>query len=122
MLSASRTISTSRLTYLGPPSCICLTVLSGEVVGLDEDHNGRRDGRLEPGTGNGTAILFPSEELRGHDERPLARGASLVEQNARLALEISYRAYVFEVGRIALNGESRTLSEDPRIKKAYLGA
>lgn len=45
----------------------------------------------------------------------------LVEQNARMALEVSHRAYVFEVGRIALNGESRSLSEDPRIKQAYLG-
>ena len=39
-----------------------------------------------------------------------------------MALEVSHRTYVFEVGRIALSGESRTLSEDPRIKKAYLGA
>ena len=46
----------------------------------------------------------------------------LVEQNARMALEVSHRAYVFEVGRIALSGESRALTEDPRIKKAYLGA
>jgi len=41
---------------------------------------------------------------------------------ARMALEVSHRAYVFEVGRIALDGESRALTEDPRIKKAYLGA
>jgi len=46
----------------------------------------------------------------------------LVEQNARMALEISHRAYVFEIGRIALSGDSRALSEDPRIRKAYLGA
>jgi len=46
----------------------------------------------------------------------------LVEQNARMALEVSHRAYVFEIGRIALSGESRALTEDPRIKKAYLGA
>ncbi len=44
------------------------------------------------------------------------------EQNARLVPEISHRSYVFEIGKIALSGESRTLSEDPRIKKAYLGA
>jgi branched-chain amino acid transport system ATP-binding protein len=45
-----------------------------------------------------------------------------LEQNARLALEISRRSYVFEIGRIALSGDSRSLSEDPRIRKAYLGA
>jgi len=40
-----------------------------------------------------------------------------VEQNARLALEISHRSYVFEIGKIALSGDSRSLSEDPRIRK-----
>jgi branched-chain amino acid transport system ATP-binding protein len=46
----------------------------------------------------------------------------LVEQNARLALEISHRSYVFEIGKIALSGDSKSLSEDPRIRRAYLGA
>ena len=46
----------------------------------------------------------------------------LVEQNARMALEVSHRTYAFEIGRIALEGESRALAEDARIKKAYLGA
>jgi branched-chain amino acid transport system ATP-binding protein len=45
-----------------------------------------------------------------------------VGQNACLALEISRRSYVFEIGKIALSGESKSLSEDSRIKKAYLGA
>ena len=44
------------------------------------------------------------------------------KENARLALEISHRSYVFEIGKIALSGDSRSLSEDSRIKKAYLGA
>jgi branched-chain amino acid transport system ATP-binding protein len=46
----------------------------------------------------------------------------LVRQSARLALEISHRSYVFEIGKIALSGDSRSLSDDPRIRKAYLGA
>jgi branched-chain amino acid transport system ATP-binding protein len=46
----------------------------------------------------------------------------LVEQNARLAREINHRSYVFEIGKIALSGESKPLSEDARIKRAYLGA
>jgi len=45
----------------------------------------------------------------------------LVEQNARLALEISDYAYVLERGRIALEGPSRELSADPRVQAAYLG-
>ena len=45
----------------------------------------------------------------------------LVEQNARLALEISKRGYVLEGGLVTLTGEGRTLLHDPRIREAYLG-
>jgi len=45
----------------------------------------------------------------------------LVEQNVRMALEISDRAYVLETGRIVLSGNSKELLRDERIKKAYLG-
>jgi branched-chain amino acid transport system ATP-binding protein len=45
----------------------------------------------------------------------------LVEQNARLALSISDRAYVLERGRLVLEGPSRELEKDPRIHAAYLG-
>jgi hypothetical protein len=41
---------------------------------------------------------------------------------ARITLEVSHRAYMFEVGRITLDGESYILSDDQGIKKAYLGA
>ena len=45
----------------------------------------------------------------------------LVEQNARLALEVSHRAYVLEGGLVTLSGEGKTLLHDPRIREAYLG-
>jgi branched-chain amino acid transport system ATP-binding protein len=45
----------------------------------------------------------------------------LVEQNARLALEISHQAYVLETGRIVMQGESKKLRDDPQLKAAYLG-
>jgi len=45
----------------------------------------------------------------------------LVEQNARLALEASHRAYVLEGGLVTLAGEAKTLLHDPRIREAYLG-
>jgi len=45
----------------------------------------------------------------------------LVEQNARMALKISHRAYVLETGKIVLSGEGRALLENPEIQKAYLG-
>jgi branched-chain amino acid transport system ATP-binding protein len=45
----------------------------------------------------------------------------LVEQNARLALEISRRGYVMESGAITLADEARALLDDPRVRHAYLG-
>jgi branched-chain amino acid transport system ATP-binding protein len=45
----------------------------------------------------------------------------LVEQNARLALQVSDHAYVLERGGIVLEGPSRELAADPRVRAAYLG-
>jgi branched-chain amino acid transport system ATP-binding protein len=45
----------------------------------------------------------------------------LVEQNARMALEIAARGYVMESGSIALEGEGRALLDNPRVREAYLG-
>jgi branched-chain amino acid transport system ATP-binding protein len=45
----------------------------------------------------------------------------LVEQNARLALEVSHRGYVLEGGMVTIEGEARTLLHDPRVREAYLG-
>jgi len=45
----------------------------------------------------------------------------LVEQNAKLALDLARRAYVMESGCITLAGESRELLADPRVRQAYLG-
>jgi branched-chain amino acid transport system ATP-binding protein len=45
----------------------------------------------------------------------------LVEQNAHAALHHSDRAYVLETGGITMEGLSKDLANDPRIKEAYLG-
>jgi branched-chain amino acid transport system ATP-binding protein len=45
----------------------------------------------------------------------------LVEQNAKLALEVSQRGYVMESGEIALTGESSKLLENSKVREAYLG-
>jgi branched-chain amino acid transport system ATP-binding protein len=45
----------------------------------------------------------------------------LVEQNAKLALEISQRGYVMESGAITLSGDAAGLLANPRVKSAYLG-
>lgn len=46
----------------------------------------------------------------------------LVEQNARMALELAQRAYVMETGRVTLSGTGRELAENEEVRKAYLGA
>ena len=45
----------------------------------------------------------------------------LVEQNSRMALRVSSRAYALETGRVALEGTSRELANDDRIRELYLG-
>jgi branched-chain amino acid transport system ATP-binding protein len=45
----------------------------------------------------------------------------LVEQNARLALEVADRGYVMESGEITLSGPAKTLLHDPAVRAAYLG-
>jgi branched-chain amino acid transport system ATP-binding protein len=45
----------------------------------------------------------------------------LIEQNAKLALEVSTRGYVMESGEITLSGLSRQLLSDPKVRAAYLG-
>ncbi len=46
----------------------------------------------------------------------------LVEQNAKMALSVSDRAYVLETGKISMEGKAEDLMKDESIKKAYLGA
>jgi len=45
----------------------------------------------------------------------------LVEQNSRMALSISNRAYALSTGQVVLSGNSRDLLNDDRVKAAYLG-
>ena len=45
----------------------------------------------------------------------------VVEQNARVALEISDYAYIMESGRIVLEGASKELQNNPDVKEFYMG-
>jgi branched-chain amino acid transport system ATP-binding protein len=58
--------------------------------------------------------------LRQINERGVA--VLLVEQNARMALELASRAYVLEQGRVVLEGKTAELVADARVQEAYLGA
>jgi branched-chain amino acid transport system ATP-binding protein len=46
----------------------------------------------------------------------------LVEQNVRMALEVSARGYILENGEVRLQGSARDLVTNPEVREAYLGA
>ena len=51
------------------------------------------------------------------------RGTTIlvVEQDVYTAFELAHHGYVIETGRVMMQGSARDLSEDPRVKQAYLG-
>lgn len=55
------------------------------------------------------------------DVNDLGTTILLVEQNAKMALSISDKAYVLETGKIVMEGVAADLMQDDRVKKAYLG-
>ncbi|MBX7172031.1 MAG: ABC transporter ATP-binding protein [Pyrinomonadaceae bacterium] len=61
-------------------------------------------------------IFEAIEEIRSNGTTIL-----LVEQNANAALHHSDRAYVLETGRIVMEGNSKELAANPKVKEAYLG-
>ena len=65
------------------------------------------------------AVLDLSKRIR--EIHALGVTVLLVEQNAHMALGISDRAYVLEVGKIVLSGKAKELVQLDRVKKAYLG-
>src|SRR6478672_2892660 len=71
----------------------------------------------------GLAPLVVAELFRVVGELNEREGLSVlvVEQNANLALSFSTRAYVLEVGRVAVAGASAELRRDESVRKSYLG-
>lgn len=53
--------------------------------------------------------------------RDMGTTVLLVEQNARIALKISDRAYVLETGKVVLSGKAEELLSSEEVQKAYLG-
>jgi len=92
MLAIGRALmSRPKILLLDEPSMGLAPLLVQEIFSIIKDVNS-----------NGTTVL-------------------LVEQNARMALQIAHRAYVIETGRIVLSGTGAELMESEDIKKAYLG-
>jgi branched-chain amino acid transport system ATP-binding protein len=93
MLAVARALmGRPRLLLLDEPSLGLAPLVVREIFGILDDLNEKE----------GLAVL-------------------VVEQNAKLALRSSSRAYVLEVGRVALEGPSAELAENESVRKAYLG-
>jgi branched-chain amino acid transport system ATP-binding protein len=60
-----------------------------------------------------------SESLTAINKQGLA--ILVVEQDVFTAFDLADRAYVIETGKVAMHGSTEELSEDPRVRQAYLG-
>jgi len=75
----------------------------------------------EPSLGLAPMIVREIFRIVGKLNEQEGLAVLVVEQNAKLALRSSSRAYVLEAGRVALEGPSGELAEDESVRKAYLG-
>jgi branched-chain amino acid transport system ATP-binding protein len=75
----------------------------------------------EPSLGLAPIVVREIFEILGDLNQKEGLAVLVVEQNAKLALRSSSRAYVLEVGRVALEGPSTELAEDESVRNSYLG-
>ena len=75
----------------------------------------------EPSLGLAPLVVREIFRILGELNEKDGLAVLVVEQNAKLALRSSSRAYVLEVGRVALEGPSAELVENESVRKAYLG-
>lgn len=75
----------------------------------------------EPSLGLAPMVVRDIARLIGEVNREDKVTIILVEQNARMALKVSRRAYVLETGRVGLAGSSAELANDDHIRRLYLG-
>ena len=75
----------------------------------------------EPSLGLAPRLISTIFEKIVEINRTRGTAVLLVEQNAKLALEVSSHAYVLETGHIVMGGPSRELKDKPQLKAAYLG-
>jgi branched-chain amino acid transport system ATP-binding protein len=75
----------------------------------------------EPSLGLAPLVVREIFRILGDLNEKEGLAVLVVEQNAKLALRSSSRAYVLEVGRVALEGPSAELAENESVRKAYLG-
>ncbi len=75
----------------------------------------------EPSLGLAPLLVKEIFERVGIINRELSTTILVVEQNAKIALEISNYAYIMESGKIVLEGASEELKKNPDVKEFYMG-
>jgi len=75
----------------------------------------------EPSTGLSPLLVAELGKIVTDINRDRGVSVLLVEQNCRMALKLSDRAYILELGKIVLQGVSEELADNERVKQHYLG-
>jgi branched-chain amino acid transport system ATP-binding protein len=75
----------------------------------------------EPSLGLAPTIVAELFRIVRHLNEERGTTVLVVEQNANIALETAARAYVLEVGRVALHGASEELRQHEGVRRSYLG-
>ena len=75
----------------------------------------------EPSLGLAPLIVRQIFEIISTINRDEKLTILVVEQNANMALKVSLRAYVLEVGRVVLEGSAQELARHESVRKSYLG-
>ncbi|MGI6084484.1 MAG: ABC transporter ATP-binding protein [Acetivibrionales bacterium] len=75
----------------------------------------------EPSLGLAPLLIQRIFDMIVRINRDLGITVLIVEQNARMALSISHKAFVLETGKIILSGTGEELANNPQVKSAYLG-
>jgi branched-chain amino acid transport system ATP-binding protein len=75
----------------------------------------------EPSLGLAPKLVTEIFEIVPRLNRELRTTILVVEQNARLALEVAARGYIMEQGRIVLEGTAAELAKNPDVQEFYLG-
>ena len=75
----------------------------------------------EPSLGLAPMVVRSIFEIIRSINRTSKVAVLLVEQNARIALDLSTTTYVLEVGRVAVHGASAELQGDESVRRSYLG-
>ena len=75
----------------------------------------------EPSMGLAPKLVAEIYEIVARLNREEGVAVLLAEQNATMALQVAQHGYVMENGRIVLDGDARTISQNEDIKEFYLG-